>query len=359
MVNDHPERQYEKISALPFKYVSLNESGSNYVSFGGEFRMTYESYDPRDRGLTDVGRSDVLMNRLAAHADWHPNERWRIFGQLGHAASGDREGGAKPGDESDLNVWQAFVDRRFDLDNGDRLDFRLGRQFIEKGNWFIGAGEAPNVRQYYDGIRMAWLDSRYAKFDAFAMEYVDTTTGSFEMRGSGEYFWGATAGFRLDSPDINLSAMYFGWDLQDLQFQQTDAGFHNERRHTVIAWINKPVNPENHWSYDYYLAYQFGTYEDAQDSDIQAYSAFGEIKYALRDQVRTPVIGLRTSYFSGDSDPTDGKLETFYNPVFVTVYFTYARDIQPFNLLHIQPNIGYRFSEELSITLSADFLRLQ
>lgn len=39
--------------SLIFKYIPLNESGSNFLSLGGEFRFTYENYDPVDRGLSN------------------------------------------------------------------------------------------------------------------------------------------------------------------------------------------------------------------------------------------------------------------------------------------------------------------
>jgi len=70
----------------------------------------------------------------------------------------------------------------------------------------------------------------------------------------------------------------------------------------------------------------------------------------------TPLTGLKVSYFSGDSDPEDGNLETFYNPVFGTPFFSYARDVMPFNLIQLQPEVGYRFADWMRITLSHGFL---
>ena len=68
--------------------------------------------------------------------------------------------------------------------------------------------------------------------------------------------------------------------------------------------------------------------------------------------------GLRTGYFSGDKDPTDDELNTFYDPVFVTPYFSYARDIMAYNIVQIQPLIGYRFGSRLLITLRHDFISI-
>jgi len=342
--------------SLAIKFIPLNKSGTNYLSLGGEFRFVYEKYDPVDRGLSNTGEQDVALIRLAAHADWHPNQNWRVFGQLGYAVAGDREGGNKVGDESDLNIWQLFVDRHFSVSDGERVEVRLGRQFIEKADWFIGSGEARNVRQYYDGLRVAWLDERFSKFDAFAAEFVDAATGSFDMSGNGEYFWGASAGFRLGSPRINLSLLYFGWDLKDRAFEQGAGQLYDETRHSLVIWVKQPVTASNQWALNYYLAYQFGRYYDNANSDIKAYAAFGEFTYDVFPRIRTPILGLKTSYFSGDKDPNDNYLNTFYNPIFVTIYFSYARDVMPYNLVHLQPNIAYRFSEDLRLTLSNDYL---
>jgi len=349
------DQRYESL-ALPFKRIPLSENRVSYLSLGGEFRINYEMYDPANRGLTDIGREDAVMGRLVGHADWHPSERWRVFGQLGYTKATDRDGGAKAGDNSGINIWQAFVDGRFHLGDGGRVDLRMGRQIYEKAGYFIGAAEARGVRQFYDGVRAAWLDERFAKLDVFAAEFVDAAEDSFEMGGTGEYLWGVSAAFRFDRRDINTTVSYFGWDLIDRQFQQGGAEFHDEQRHTLLAGINKPVSVSNHWAFDYYLGYQFGEYDDSERSAIRAFSAFGELKYSVFDQLETPILGLKTSYFSGDTDPTDNRLETFYNPVFVSVYFSYARDVMPHNIMHIQPNLSYRFSEELQLTLSTDFL---
>ena len=339
---------------LPFKHIPINDNADQYLSFGGEYRFTYEKYDPADRGLSDVGTQDVALHRIAGHADWHPSKNWRVFGQLGVAESSGRDGGNKAGDESELNIWQLFVDGRLTLDGGERVDIRIGRQFIEKYNWLVGAGEARSVRQYYDGFRVAWLDQGFAKFDFYAAEFVDAAEGSFDMAGTDEYFWGTNAEFRRD--DYNLSLLYFGWDLKNLQFEQGGGGRHDETRHTLVARWFRPVTIERQWLFDSYLIYQFGNYDDANDSDITAYSMFGEIKYGFYARAETPLVGIKLGYFSGDDDPADSKLKTFYNPIFVTPFFSWARDVMPYNLQHIQLNAAYRFSSELQITLSNDFL---
>ncbi len=344
-------------SRLPYKHISLNDTGTSYLSLGGEYRLAYESYDKANRGMSDIGFQNVLQNRLAFHADYHLNHQWRLFGQLGYATVYDREGGATAVDESDINVWQLFIDYQAPLCEEDRLVFRLGRQFIEVANVFITAGEANNVRLVYDGGRIAWLIENSSPFEAFAAEYVDYADDAFEMSGKGEYFWGLRYGQPVYWDDIELSFLYMGWDLKDRQFEQGGASRYDETRHMLMLWLNQPLSERSQLSLDYYLVYQFGEYEDQPcGSDIHAFAAFGEAKYAFEKGSTTPIIGLKTSYFSGDRDPDDDKLNTFYNPVFGTPYFSYARDVMPFNLIHVQPNVGYRFNDHLQVTLSNDVL---
>jgi hypothetical protein len=352
----------------PLKYIPLNESGETYLSFGGESRLAYELYDEKDMGISDIGYQDASQLRLAVHADLHLNRRWRIFSQLGYGQVLDnREGGEKTADEADVNFWQFFVDYRMPVQNDERMVFRLGRQLIETGNLFINAGEGNNVRQVYDGLRMAWLDGDFVKFAAFAVEYVDFADEAFTMSGTDEYFWGLRTGMRFQQPDFELHFLYTGWDLIDRQFEQGGGGRHDEHRHTLLLRLNRPVNIErqlfrpldtvNHWGLDYYLAYQFGEYKDQPGgSDISSFAGFGEVKYVFHPMADTPILGFKTAYFSGDSDPNDDELNTFYDHVFATPFFGYARDIQPFNLIFVQPNVGYQFSDlDLLATLSYGF----
>jgi len=355
-VLNEPDR-LDNDSWLPMKHITLNESGTNYLSLGGEYRLAYESYNPVGRGVTNSGNQDVLLNRLAIHADWQIASQWRLYGELGYASSYDREGGTTAVDESDVNVWQSFVDYRLTTGSNERLVFRLGRQFIETANVFITAGEANNVRLVYNAGRIVYQRDDDNLIEAFVAEYVDYADEAFEMSGTDEYFWGLRYTKDINHIGTDLSFLYLGWDLKDRNFEQGEGKSHDETRHQALLWLNQPLTAKNQIGLDYYLVYQFGTYDDQPGgSDIKAFAAFGEVKYAFLKASNTPFIGLKTSYFSGDDDPEDNEINTFYNPVFGTPYFSYARDIMPFNLIHIQPNVGYRFGDDLLVTLSDDVL---
>jgi hypothetical protein len=193
--------------------------------------------------------------------------------------------------------------------------------------------------------------------EAFFTESVDYASGAFEMAGNGEYLWGGRAGKRLQSSEIQLNLLYVGWSLFDRNFEQGAPETHDETRHSLMLWVNRPLSLHRRFGLDYYIAYQFGTYDDRPGgSDIGAFAAYGGFEYAVLPQVKTPIFGLKTSYFTGDEDPSDNELNTFYDPMFGSPYFSYARDVMPYNLIHLQPSIGYRFSRDLRTTLSYDVL---
>jgi hypothetical protein len=341
----------------PIKYIPLSQSGDFYLSLGGAYRIAYELYEEADMGISNVGFQDVLQHRLSAFVDLHLTQYFRVFAYLGYAASSHREGGAKAVDETNPNFWQLFIDFRVPLEDKGRVVVRGGRQFIETANVFITAGEANNVRLVYDGGRIGWIaEDGFEPFEAFGAEYVDYADGAFDMSGNGEHFWGLRVGIRPERIQSSVHLLYLGWDLLDRQFEQGGAGRHDELRHTLMLWFNRPLIGDRQWGWDYYLAYQFGEYDDPGNSAIRAFAAFGEFRYALFPRDDTPILGLKTSYFSGDRDPDDGQLNTFYDPVFGTPYFSYARDIMPFNLIHVQPNLGYRLGDTVLVTLSHDFL---
>jgi len=338
------------------KYIPLGDDEETYLSLGGEARLAFESYSDKDFGMSDIGSQDALQLRLAVNVDVHFNKDWRLFTQLGYGAASDRQGGQKAGDDSNPNIWELFLDRSFPIGDQERTVVRLGRQIIESGGMFLNAGEGNNVRQVYDAIRIGWLDESFAMFEAFGGEFVDFADDAFEMAGTGEYLWGGNAGFRLPQSDVNLSLMYVGWSLKDRQFDQGGGGRHKDERHTFLLRAAKPLVGHRQWGVDYSLAYQTGEYDDQSGgSTILAYAAYGEVKYAFLAEDDTPFIGLKTAYFSGDDDPNDNSLNTFYAPLFGTPFFGYARDIQPSNLIYLQPNAGYRFGNTAILTLTHGF----
>ena len=59
------------------KYVKLNESGSNWASFGGHFRLRMESW--QNFVFAEPNDDTFLLGRVFVHGDFHFGDKWRVF----------------------------------------------------------------------------------------------------------------------------------------------------------------------------------------------------------------------------------------------------------------------------------------
>ena len=98
----------------PLKYVPFNESGSWYLSLGGEARERFEYFNHPTWGQDPQDHGDLLQ-RYFLHGDLHLGEHVRLFSQLQGSLEDGRKGGPRPTDEDELDVHQLFLDLKFDL----------------------------------------------------------------------------------------------------------------------------------------------------------------------------------------------------------------------------------------------------
>src|SRR6185503_4563599 len=118
----------------------------------------------------------------------------RFFGQIKSGIELGREGGPRGADEDKLDLHQAFVDVRGWSNVNGGLTFRVGRQEIGLGSSrLVSFREGPNVRQSFDGVRLAW-SRREWQIDGFATKPVETKQGVFDDAWDHtRSFWGVYA----------------------------------------------------------------------------------------------------------------------------------------------------------------------
>lgn len=189
------------------------------------------------------------------------------------------------------------------------FELKIGRQKLEYGEqMLVGALDWSNVGRSFDGFKLTW-DKGVNNLQVFSTIIQESNSNDLNNTGSalnkqGTYFSGIYdqlkihRGFMIDmfgfarnqDVDGNSNQLYTG----GMRFSnRTDAG-------------NK--SPSDMW-FDYSIE---GAYQGGQKAgkEIQAYGAVGFIgfKFDLGVKMR---IGGQGAYASGDSDPNDGKYETF------------------------------------------------
>jgi hypothetical protein len=367
----------------PVKYIPLGQRDRWYLSLGGEAREWFEYFKnegwgvlpflPADADQVEAADNRYLLQRYMFHGDFHLGTRVRAFGQFKSSIQNGRTGGPRPiidTDEADVN--QAFLDVYLLLNRQKApwVTLRLGRQEMLFGTGrMVGNREGPNVRLPFDGAR-AILTTRTWRVDTFAVKPVITlgrgvryppaprdpdlepARGFFDdRRDPAQDFWGTFATGSVKALPFNLDLYYFGLKRDAGVFDQ---GIGPEQRNTIGGRLWKggiPFVLGRGWDYDLEYAYQFGkfgpgprtgpTFPFVQfaKADIRAWTISSQTGYTFLNLKLQPRIGVTTGIATGDKDPRDPVLQTFYTPFPNGRFFGAIQQNGPLNIQGFRPNV--------------------
>lgn len=322
------------------KFIALNRERSAYLSLGGEFRPFFEAIDAPRFGVGG-GRSDAyLLQRTLLHADLHFGDHVRLFGTLGiHQAFGkDRPTG--PSDRNGADVQQLFVDLMPDAEG--RWRARLGRQelLFSPTQRFISVREGPNIRRSFDGAVVTRRTSGL-RVDAFYLNPVAIELGAFnDSRDRSQDFYGVYASRLLG--DDSLDLYWLRLDRDRVRF----GGVLGDERRTSFGV--RFAGKSGRLDYDLEAMVQRGRFAGR---NIRAWGFGLDAGYTL-DLGWSPRLGIRLDGGTGDSDPNDGKLETF-NPLFPRgAHFNSTSLTSYANLLAVRPTLRIRPAKGVQIDLT-------
>ncbi|MDR6968105.1 hypothetical protein J2X31_002120 [Flavobacterium arsenatis] len=340
-LKDSARTFYNKI-----KYIPFSENGNRYLSLGGEARGELDYVRNEDWGKMNQGLAVFTLQRYNLHADLHLGNRVRFFGQLRSGLEDGRDNGPRGIDEDQLNLQNLFVDIVPYKNANQILTLRLGRQEIHYGSGrLIDAREGPNLRLYFDGVKIAFTSPKL-KIDAFVMSESIVRTGILDNKSSHKAnLWGAYGTYG-NPKRSNFDLYYIGISRENARF---DEGVAEESRHTFGSrfWRNGFG-----LVYNFEAGYQFGSF--GLDK-ILAYGISSEIGYIFENIKGLPVLKLRSDYISGDKIKGDGKLGTF-NAIYPNGgYFGMNPQVGPANLMSVHPNIGWNPSKNVKLTMEVVF----
>lgn len=342
-LSEKPKRSaYERLKYRPFEVAGHR----GYVSFGGSVRSRMNAFDNDRFGLQGGSDGVVWLQRFYGHSDIQFGDGARAFVEVS-ANYADAGGDLAPGpfEEDKAALGQLF----FDWQAGDSR-WRIGRQEMGLGSArLLGTRDGANVRLSYDGLR--W-DAPFGstQWRAFYLQPVDVDRGVFDNTSrSDESIWGLISTWVLDRGSADL--YYLGQDRQDAAYAQ---GVDKESRHSIGVRLH---GAQHAWDWNVEALYQFGDFGEA---DIRAWTVASIVGYRFSDVRWQPRVSLSANVASGDSDPEDGRLETF-NPMFPNLaYFEEAAIYAPQNFYNIEPEVRLRLTPRLALALDWNlFWRLE
>ena len=324
------------------KYQPVEMAGhAGFVSFGGSVRSRINAYDNDRFGLQGGADGTVWLQRFYGHSDIHLGDGFRAFVELS-ANYADASGDLAPGpfDKDGAALGQVFFDWKI-----ANSRWRIGRQEMGLGSArLMGTRDGANVRRSYDGLR--W-DTSYggAQWNVFYLQQVDVEEGSFNNASHhDDAIWGLNSTWVLGRGSADF--YYLELDRKNAVYVQ---GVEHETRHSLGMRL---YGMQNGWDWDFEALYQFG---DFGDSDIRAWTVASVIGYQFASARWQPRIALSVNVASGDSDPDDGRLQTF-NPLFPNLaYFEEAAIYAPQNFYNIEPEISWLLTPQLSLALDWNF----
>ena len=333
----------------PLKCVGLGRQ-LWYVSFGGELRGSYEVYRNYNWGSGPQDSNGYYLNRLIGHADFHLGRPVRIFAELQSGLEFGRNGGPRPAiDEDELDVSQLFLDLKPLDQERVPIAVRIGRQALNYGDGSLVSVRDLNVRRPFDGIKMIVRLQEW-RIDAFAVKPVVTTPGFFgDAPDHAQTFWGIWATKTKGQSFVRqLDLYYLGLDRKNAQFDQGTA---RERRRTLGFRAHETA----------------GNLALLQEGDLQlgtvgsgrllAWKFADEVSYRLPQVRYHPILELQGAVSSGDENPQNTDLQTFY-PLFPSglYYGDMVFTSGSLNAIVAHPSLGMQLSKNLSLNVDSFFL---
>jgi hypothetical protein len=312
---------------------NIDVSDDVNVSFGGEIRIREEVW--RAFGFSDANDDEFTLYRVFLHSDWRIGDSWRVFvqGKFTDVSSRDLPGGQRDSlDADEGDIWNTFIEYNGDTNKTD-LTVRLGRQELQLGKQrLISPLDWANNRRIFDGIsaQVAGKSSPW-KVDAFVTRPVVNDADDFNDWNDDVVFGGVYYTRQFTDKKLTLDAYLLGL------FADSDAPVEQDR-YTLGTRVAGAIKGSEHFSYDVETAIQFG---DQEDSDIFAWMATGEVTYRRNDISWKPWVTAGVDYASGDSDPTDGDVETF-NHMFPLghAYLGFIDAVGRQNIIDLRATVG-------------------
>jgi hypothetical protein len=337
-LSDKPQQSaYERLKYRPFEIAGQQAD----ISLGGSARSRVNVYNNDRFGLQGGRDGAQWLQRFYGHADIHVGGGFRAFVELS-ADYADASGDLAPGpfDKDKAALGQAFIDWQV---GGSR--WRLGRQEMGLGSArLMGTRDAANVRRSYDGLQ--W-DNQYDGIDwrVFYLQVVDVEEEAFDNTSDrDDAIWGLNSTWPAGKGKADV--YYLGLKRQDAVYVQ---GVDDETRHSVGTRL---FGSHLDWDWNVEALYQFG---DLGDADIYAWTVASIVGHRFSSARWQPRLALSINVASGDSDPADGRLQTF-NPLFPNLaYFEEAAIYAPQNFYNVEPEISWAVTPNLNIALDWNF----
>jgi len=316
-------------SGLVNDWLRSQSSSFSAWDFGGQFRARYEHHEylgPVDFSATGGHSSDNLMLlRTLVHVGYSPRPWLSLYAE-GRDSRGYWDEPSPNPDLDTMDLHQAFV--RIGNPEVFPLIAKIGRQELSYGDErLIGQSDWTNVRRTFDAAKLRYEVEGFW-VDGFVSRPVIVWNGHFNESDDQDVLSGVYASTTKLVP----------WQESEVYFLSRNTGRGSPQFYgpppdpqgatprdiyTIGVHLKSSPGKLGGWDYNLEAAGQFGRFKETtagapvsvsgRNLVQQAYAAVASGGYTWTKLRGNPRAGLEYLYSSGDSNPTDGKHETFGN----------------------------------------------
>ncbi|HBZ30605.1 MAG TPA: alginate export family protein [Nitrosomonas nitrosa] len=295
---------HEKDFFDPAKRIQLNDDW--LLSFGGQFWYRY--MHETDSRLNAAGAdNNYHLFRTRFHADLWYQDRFRLFAEFLDARAAGQDLPALAIDKNHTDMLNLFADIKL----GQFLDgpayMRVGRQELLYGSQrLISTLDWANTRRTFQGIKTFWRTPTF-DLDAFFVRPMTTERNEFDHWDKDRNFfglWGTYKPMKGQLLDLYFLSLIDNRVVSPLNIHQGNILQGNSTLQTVGGRI---AGDYNRFLYEFEGMYQFG---ERSNLDISAFAVATGLGYHLPFPMN-PQFWLRYDFASGDSNPNDGRTNTF------------------------------------------------
>ncbi len=247
---------------------------------------------------------------------------------------------ASPVNQNNLDFQEAYLDWQI-----AGTGVRLGRQEVILGSQrLVGSREGTNVRRTWDGLRVSGDIGRW-HWDAFGVRLVNVEPNGVLNDSSNSNR--SLAGLYLSGP-MDWTSLDVYYLYSRVKNRPTIEGTANQERHSLGVRV---FGEANNWFWNWEAIGQFGRHGS---DDIEAWTLATNTGYRM-DAPWSPEFMLSINVASGDSDPTDGKLETFDALYPRGNYFSELALLGPANFYNLNPTLSLKPTEDVDVSLRVNW----
>jgi hypothetical protein len=232
------------------KFIPLNGSETDYLTFGLENRTEFQYLDNNAWGAGPQNRAGYVLERLMPDIDLRLGDHARVFVTLAFDEFSGKY--PRPGIDKDIaDGHEGFVEFGSNLhDPHPGWDVIVGRQEVSLGTGrLLDNNEGVNVRSAFDGVRIGY-DRPKGRIDLIAVKPVETNPGAWDdIPNPATTLWGLYASNVRWNSQFMSDVYFLDYDAKLATYQNQSA--REQRRMIGARYFNRSPNEPPSAGFDY------------------------------------------------------------------------------------------------------------